>query len=70
MDAPKSNKQRSMMCKNLRSHEMYFLESDDDETEFHSGSYWCDKTQESFGPDGEFAGRQECGPDRECHNCS
>lgn len=66
MDTPKSSTGRMQMCKHLRSHEMYFLDSDDDETENHSGSYWCNMTQENFGPDGNFADRGECCSGRDC----
>jgi len=37
------------------------------EDEFSSGIYWCGKTQENFGPDGQSCGKCECCPDRACY---
>ena len=37
------------------------------EDECSSGCYWCGKTQESFGPDGEPAGKAECCNGRQCY---
>ena len=55
-------------CKFLRSKEMYYEtpgeEADDD---FASDAYWCAKTQEAFGPDGEAAEKSECQCGRSCY---
>ena len=37
------------------------------EDEFASGVYWCSKTQENFGPDGEPAGKSDCCAGRSCY---
>ena len=53
-------------CRHLRSKEMYYAPDAQQEDEFSSGLYWCLKTQESFGPDGEPAGRRDCCQGRAC----
>jgi len=52
-------------CRYLRNKEMYYGQQDDDE--FASGLCWCDKTQESFGPDGAAAAKLECCAGRSCY---
>jgi len=52
-------------CRYLRNKEMYYGQQDDDE--FASGLCWCDKTQESFGPDGAAATKLECCAGRSCY---
>jgi hypothetical protein len=37
------------------------------EDQFASGVYWCSKTQENFGPDGEPAGKTDCCAGRSCY---
>jgi hypothetical protein len=55
-------------CRFLRSKEMFYeqpaTESDDP---FASGTFWCARTQEAFGPDGEAAGKSECQCGRSCY---
>lgn len=53
-------------CRNLRSKEMYYAYGEA-EDEFSSGCFWCAKTQEGFGPDGEPAGKAECCNGRQCY---
>jgi len=53
-------------CRNLRSKEMYYAYGEADD-EFSSGCFWCAKTQEGFGPDGEPAGKAECCNGRQCY---
>jgi hypothetical protein len=52
-------------CRHLRCKEMYYEGSTDDE--FSSGIYWCVKTQENMGPDGQSCSKCECGPERACY---
>jgi hypothetical protein len=52
-------------CRYLRNKEMYYQGSEDDE--FASGLYWCNRTQESFGPDGAACGKLECCATRACY---
>ena len=52
-------------CRHLRCKEMYYQAPDDDA--FASGIYWCGKTQENSGPDGQSCSKCECGPERACY---
>lgn len=54
-------------CRHLRAKEMYYQDYGQPEDEFSSGIFWCGKTQESFGPDGQSCGKCECGPERACY---
>jgi hypothetical protein len=44
---------------------MYYQGSEDDE--YASGAYWCLRTQEPFGPDGETCGKKQCCANRTCY---
>lgn len=48
----------------MRSKEMYYEAADDDE--FASGIFWCVKTHENFGPDGEPVSKKHCCEGRQC----
>ena len=37
----------------MRSKEMYYEGHGQEDDEFSSGVFWCGKTQENFGPDGQ-----------------
>jgi hypothetical protein len=52
-------------CRYLRCKEMYYQGSEDDA--FAGGAYWCNRTQEPFGPDGEPCGKKECCANRTCY---
>jgi hypothetical protein len=65
MNAPESNLKLELPCRNLRSKEMYYQGGQEDECA--SGVYWCAKTQEGFGPDGQPAGKMECCAGRACY---
>ncbi len=52
-------------CRNLRSKEMYYNGNQEDPCA--SGIYWCSRTQENFGPDGETVGKTECCAGRCCY---
>ena len=55
-------------CKFLRSKEMFYEQPGDQPNEaFASGVYWCAKTHEAFGPDGEAAEKSECQGGRACY---
>jgi hypothetical protein len=54
-------------CRNLRSKEMYYQPYGQEDDEFSSGVYWCLRTQELFGPDGQPADRKQCCASRSCH---
>ena len=68
MNVPKPSSQAVNLCKCLRSKEMYYQPYGQDEDEFSSGVYWCTRTHEGFGPDGESVGKQQCQPGRSCYN--
>ena len=53
-------------CRHLRSKEMFYEPYGAPEDQFSSGVYWCGKTQEPFGPDGEPCGKSECCGQRSC----
>jgi hypothetical protein len=66
MGALESTPKLQLPCRNLRSKEMYY-QGVGHEDEFASGVYWCAKTQEGFGPDGQPAGKKECCAGRTCY---
>lgn len=53
-------------CRHLRSKEMYYQPYAAPEDEFSSGVYWCGKTLENYGPDGEPCSRGQCRAQRAC----
>lgn len=53
-------------CKHIRSKEMYYDAPAGGDDEFSSGMYWCARTNETFGPDGQPVERQECKAGRSC----
>ena len=55
-------------CKFLRSKEMFYEQPGDEaDDESVSGVFWCARTQEAFGPDGEPAEKDECQCGRSCY---
>ena len=54
----------SLPCRYLRCTEMYYEGSQEDE--FASGIYWCNRTNESFGPDAEPCDKKRCCANRTC----
>lgn len=54
-------------CQCMRSKEMYYEPAGAEDDEFSSGAFWCMKTHEAFGPDGQPVGKNECGPGRSCY---
>ena len=55
-------------CRYLRTNKMFHGTPEEFMEESDAG-YWCEKTRETFGPDGEFAGNRDCHPDRSCYLC-
>jgi hypothetical protein len=45
---------------------MYYEAPGQEEDDFSSGVYWCLKTNEAFGPDGQPAEKKECCAGRNC----
>jgi hypothetical protein len=70
VDKPKEDKASAesinLPCRNLRSKEMYYQSYGSVDDEFSSGIYWCGKTQENFGPDGEPCNKSDCCSKRTC----
>ena len=55
-------------CKFLRSKEMFYEQPGTDSDDlFASDTFWCARTQEAFGPDGDAAGKSECQCGRSCY---
>lgn len=54
-------------CRHIRSKEMYHQPAGQPDDEFSSGIYWCVRTQDNLGPDGQSCGKCECGPERACY---
>jgi hypothetical protein len=66
MNPSESAPQIQIPCRNLRCKEMYHEAPGHQEDEFSSGLYWCTKTHENFGPDGEPVGKSRCCATRAC----
>lgn len=54
-------------CRHIRCKETFYQEPGQPEDEFSSGIYWCVRTQENAGPDGQSCSKCECGPERACY---
>jgi hypothetical protein len=66
MNKSESASQFQTPCRNLRCKEMYHQSPGQQEDEFSSGLYWCVKTQENFGPDGQPVAKTQCCNGRSC----
>ena len=55
-------------CKHLRNKEMFYEQAGEEDAEFASEVFWCSKSQEAFGPDGEAAGNEDCKSGRSCYD--
>jgi hypothetical protein len=63
-----SDKIVQIPCRHLRSKEMFHQEiGESDDHECASGLYWCGRSQESFGPDGEAVEKSSCCQGRSCY---
>jgi len=58
-------------CVYLRNKAMFVRGVEDDPVNFPEESNapqcWCNQTQHFLGPDGEYVGRHECIPGRDCY---
>jgi hypothetical protein len=45
---------------------MFYQPLGHEDDQFSSGIYWCTRTHEGFGPDGEPAAREQCCQGRSC----
>lgn len=69
MITPTPNPQQTwLMCRCLRAKEMFYQNAIGDEDRLKNSNFWCLKTQEVFGPDGQVVNRKECSPDRPCYS--
>ena len=53
-------------CKHIRSKEMYHQAEMLADDSYSSGIFWCKRTHETFGPDGEPVEKVECKAGRAC----
>ena len=67
MDPSIASTKLQTLCRKLRSKEMYHQPAGQAEDEFSSGLYWCNRTCENFGPDGQAVGKSECCTGRSCY---
>lgn len=67
MSASENSPETRPSCHNLRSKEMFHQSFGQEDDAFSSGLYWCAKTQEAFGPDGQATGKTECCKGRSCY---
>lgn len=58
---------RNFPCRCMRSKEMFYESDPYAEDLYTGGAFWCTKTLEAFGPDGDAVDSQECGPGRKCY---
>lgn len=54
------------LCRNLRSKEMFY-DTGQENDQFSSGLFWCCKTQDGLGPDGQEVSKKECCKSRSCY---
>ncbi len=66
MNSPEISPETHVHCKHIRSKEMYYQNLGQDNDPFASGIFWCTKTHEGFGPDGQPVGKKECCANRPC----
>jgi hypothetical protein len=67
MNPPETSPTFQTPCRHLRCKEMYFRPPGQEDDGHGSGVYWCAKSQEAFGPDGQPVGRQDCCKQRSCY---
>ena len=67
MNPPENSPQLQTSCRKMRSKEMYYQGHEQEDDEFSSGVFWCCKTQENFGPDGQPVSKTECCSGRSCY---
>lgn len=67
MNSPESLSSFRVPCKYLRTNNMYYSDVGSEDAASPDSVYWCTKTHETFGPDGEPASKSECCTGRKCH---
>jgi hypothetical protein len=67
MNTPEPAIRPPEQCKHLRCKEMYYKKPGQEHDDFSGNAFWCSKTQEPFGPDGECCETEECCPGRKCY---
>jgi hypothetical protein len=58
------------VCRSLRTKTAFGSDGSGGEWKFGDSTtavYWCLRTMETFGPDGNFCHAHSCGPHRRCH---
>ncbi len=53
-------------CRHLRSKEMFYHGEGPEHEPYASDAFWCTKTHETFGPDGQPAVKVQCCAGRSC----
>ncbi len=54
-------------CRYLRSDTMFYGADGGSLEGSADGVFWCEKTRETFGPDGEGTGKKDCRAERSCY---
>ena len=67
MNEPIESLKAQIPCKHLSTNNMYYNDPVEDEDQSSNSIFWCTKTHEGFGPDGEPASKTECCTGRSCH---
>jgi len=67
MSTPDNSHQLQTPCRKMRSKAMYYPGYAQEDDECSSGVFWCGKTQENFGPDGQPVSKAGCCAGRGCY---
>ena len=67
MSDSESAVQLQLPCRHMRSKEMYYQGFTEEDDQFSSGLYWCTRTHEGFGPDGQPVDKTQCCGGRACY---
>jgi hypothetical protein len=68
MSEQTSNSAFQIPCRHMRSNEMFHQALGEyDQQDSGSGQYWCGKSHEPFGMDGEPVEKSSCCPGRSCY---
>jgi hypothetical protein len=63
---PATNERFQIACRHIRSKEMYHQPAGQEDGPCSSGLFWCTRTHENFGPDGQPVSKHECSGNRPC----
>ncbi|MEW6159914.1 MAG: hypothetical protein AB1813_20985 [Verrucomicrobiota bacterium] len=66
-EPPAAQTMIQLPCRHMCSKEMYYEPYGAGDDQYSSGIYWCMKTQENFGPDGQPVSKNDCCPGRTCY---